>query len=104
MTSEFSVGDRVRVIALPAYVKTAEPMPMLRPPSVIRLGEEGTVLARQPGSWSVRLETGAYLLDGQFLELVTASTTDEEDSEATSTVQAEPQADASEALEIPPQE
>jgi len=70
MTSEFSVGDKVRVIALPNYVKTAEPMPMLRPASVIRLGEEGTILGRQPGSWSVRFEKGAYLLESQYLEPV----------------------------------
>lgn len=74
MSKAFSVGDRVRVIALPAYVKTAEPMPMLRPPSVIQLGEEGVILNRQPGNyWSVRLDKGAYLLDSQYLELVTSS-------------------------------
>jgi Protein of unknown function (DUF3148) len=71
MTKNFSVGDRVRVTALPAYVKTAEPMPMLRPPNVIKLGEEGTVLARQPGSfWSVRLEKGAFLMEAQYLEVI----------------------------------
>jgi hypothetical protein len=31
---------KVRVLALPPYVKTAEPMPMLRPPDVIHIGEE----------------------------------------------------------------
>ncbi len=74
MSKEFSVGDKVRVIGLPAYVKTAEPMPMLRPPGVIRLGEAGTILGRQPGNfWSVRLERGAYLLDSQYLELLSAA-------------------------------
>ena len=73
MSKAFSVGDRVRVIALPVYVKTAEPMPMLRPPSVIQLGEEGVILNRQPGNyWSVRLDKGAYLLESPYLELVTA--------------------------------
>jgi Protein of unknown function (DUF3148) len=71
MKKEFCVGDRVRVIALPDYVKTAEPIPMLRPPTVIQIGEEGIILNRQPGDfWSVRLERGAYLLDSQYLELV----------------------------------
>ncbi|HEY9794724.1 MAG TPA: NAD(P)H dehydrogenase assembly family protein, partial [Leptolyngbyaceae cyanobacterium] len=46
MSKEFNVGDRVRVIELPRYVKTAEPMPMLRPPNVIQLGEEGIILDR----------------------------------------------------------
>ncbi len=71
MKKEFSVGDRVRVIALPDYVKTAESIPMLRSPSVIQIGEEGIILKRQPGDfWSVRLERGAYLLDSEYLELV----------------------------------
>jgi Protein of unknown function (DUF3148) len=71
MKKEFSVGDRVRVIALPEYIKTAEPIPMLRPASLIQVGEEGIILNQQPGDfWSVRLERGAYLLDSQYLELV----------------------------------
>jgi hypothetical protein len=71
MTEDLRVGDRVRLIALPNYVKTAEPMPMLRPPNVVTLGEEGTVLNRQPGdTWSIRFEQGAYLLDRQYLEKI----------------------------------
>lgn len=46
---------------------------MLRPPDVIRVGEEGTVLSREPGDyWSVRMENGAYLLSSQYLEKVDA--------------------------------
>ena len=72
MSEPFAAGDRVRIIALPTYVKTAEPMPMMRPPSVITLGEIGTILNRQPGNeWSVRLEKGAYLLASQYFEKVT---------------------------------
>ncbi|MDP5017632.1 MAG: DUF3148 domain-containing protein, partial [Dolichospermum sp.] len=43
MSSEFPIGSKVRVVALPPYVKTAEPMPMLRPADVIHIGEEGIV-------------------------------------------------------------
>lgn len=68
---EFNVGDRVRVIALPPYVKTAEPMPMLRPPEVIQVGEEGVVLDRRPGGfWGIRFNRGAFLLDSQYIEAV----------------------------------
>ncbi|NJN56034.1 MAG: DUF3148 domain-containing protein [Leptolyngbyaceae cyanobacterium SL_5_9] len=68
--SPFVVGDRVRVIALPPYVKTAEPMPMLRPPNVISLGEEGIVMNRRPGGfWSIRFSQGMFLMDSQYLEL-----------------------------------
>lgn len=68
---EISVGDRVRVVALPQYLKTAEPMPMLRPPSVLSLGEEGLVIDRRPGDyWGVRFARGAFLIESQYLELV----------------------------------
>lgn len=69
---ELKVGDRIRVTALPNYVKTAEPMPMLRPPSVIAVGEEGTILSREPGDyWGIRFEKGAFLLEKQYFELAT---------------------------------
>jgi len=65
-----AVGDRIRIAALPPYVKTADPMPMLRPPNVIQLGEEGVILERRPGGyWSVRMSRGAFLLEEQYLEL-----------------------------------
>ncbi len=68
---EFQVGDRVRLIARPPYVKTAEPMPMLRPPDIIQLGEEGIILDRRPGGyWGVRFTRGAFLMDRQYLEWV----------------------------------
>lgn len=71
MSHDFAVGDRVRLIRQPPYLKTADPMPMLRPPTLIALGEEGVVLARKPaGAWSVRFTNGAYLLDSQYLELI----------------------------------
>lgn len=69
-TPELTVGDRVRVISLPPYVKTAEPMPMLRPPNVIQLGEEGIVIDRRPGGWGVRFGRGMFLMDSQYLEVV----------------------------------
>ena len=76
MSKEFAVGDRVRVIALPRYVKTAEPMPMLRPPNVIHIGEEGIILDRRPGGyWGVRFTKGAFLMDSQYIESVDAAST-----------------------------
>ncbi|MBS3026463.1 MAG: DUF3148 domain-containing protein [Dolichospermum sp. DET50] len=69
MSSEFPIGSKVRVIALPPYVKTAEPMPMLRPADVIHIGEEGIVLDRRPGGyWGVRFTRGAFLIDSQYIE------------------------------------
>ena len=71
---EITVGDRVRVTTLPSYVKTAEPMPMLRPPQVIAVGEEGIIIDRRPGGyWGVRFQGGNFLLEGQYLEVVGAT-------------------------------
>ncbi|HIK37828.1 MAG: DUF3148 domain-containing protein [Geminocystis sp.] len=68
---EIKVGDRIRVVALPPYLKTAEPMPMLRPNSLIQIGEEGIVVQLQPaGYYSVRFARGTFLLERQYFELV----------------------------------
>jgi Protein of unknown function (DUF3148) len=71
MSPEFPIGSKVRVISLPPYVKTAEPMPMLRPADVIHVGEEGIVLDRRPGGyWGVRFTRGAFLIDSQYIESI----------------------------------
>lgn len=68
-----TIGQRVRILSLPPYVKTADPMPMLRPPSAISVGEIGIILARQPGNtWSIRFAKGAYLIDRDYFELLEA--------------------------------
>jgi hypothetical protein len=70
-SANFPIGSKVRITTLPAYVKTAEPKPMLRPPHVIHLGEEGTVLDRRPGDfWGIKFTNGAFLMESQYLEAV----------------------------------
>ncbi|MGB7412882.1 MAG: DUF3148 domain-containing protein [Thermosynechococcaceae cyanobacterium] len=82
--SDFAEGDRIRVTALPSYVKTAEPMPMLRPPSVISLGEEGTILSREPGEyWAIRFERGAFLLERQYFESAAIESSEEHSPDIT---------------------
>lgn len=69
MAKEFSIGSKVRVVSLPPYVKTADPMPMLRPPDVLHLNEEGIVIDRRPGGyWGVKFARGAFLLEADYLE------------------------------------
>lgn len=63
-------GTKVRLAAAPPYLKTAEPMPMLRPADLVAIGEEGVVIDRRPGGyWGVRFARGAFLLEEQYLEL-----------------------------------
>ena len=67
----FAVSDRVTITTQPPYLKTADPMPMLRPPDLVTLGEEGTILEQKSGGyWAVRFERGTFLIDGRYLERV----------------------------------
>lgn len=81
--AELHVGDRIRVTALPQYVKTADPMPMLRPPDVIQLGEIGTIIDRRPGGyWGVRFTNGTFLLEARYFTPATAAESAEPDPPA----------------------
>ncbi len=67
----FAVGDRVAVTTQPPYLKTADTMPMLRPPDLVTLGEQGTVLEQKLGGyWAVRFERGKFLIDGRYIDRV----------------------------------
>lgn len=68
---KFTVGDRVRVVVMPPYLKTADPMPMLRPSTLIQLGEEGIVMDRRPGNyWGVKFARGIFLMESQYIDRV----------------------------------
>ncbi len=70
-STTFKVGDRIKIVALPAYIKTAEPMPMLRPPSLLSIGEHGTIMDRRPGGyWGIRFPGGAFLLESQYIAAI----------------------------------
>ncbi|PZO59256.1 MAG: DUF3148 domain-containing protein, partial [Phormidesmis priestleyi] len=47
----FQVGDRVKICALPPYLKSDDNMPMLRPPDLVEMGEQGILLKRKPGGY-----------------------------------------------------
>ncbi|MBW4471649.1 MAG: DUF3148 domain-containing protein [Stenomitos rutilans HA7619-LM2] len=71
MSKPLSAGDRVRLVALPAFVKTADPMPALRSPNVLAIGTEGTVINQRPGGyWSIHFANGTFLLEPQYLEAI----------------------------------
>lgn len=66
--ADLRAGDRVALVAVPQILKTAEPLPMLRPPNLLAVGDRGTLLGRKPGNtWAVRFERGAYLIGQQYL-------------------------------------
>jgi Protein of unknown function (DUF3148) len=68
MSTEFTIGATVCLASQPPYIKTADPMPMLRPAQLIAVGATGTVIARQPGDyWVVKFDRGSFLIDGKYL-------------------------------------
>ena len=67
--TEFSIGEQVRLVARPPYLKTADPIPSLQSSALLPVGAVGTVCDRRPGGyWGIRFPAGTYLLDGQYLE------------------------------------
>ncbi|MGB0562501.1 MAG: regulatory protein SipA [Spirulinaceae cyanobacterium] len=64
-------GQTVRLLAQPQYFKTADPMPMLRPPDVVAVREQGILMERRPGNyWAVKFTRGIFLVDQSNLDLV----------------------------------
>ena len=69
-----SVGDRCRLTTRQTYLKTADPMSMLRPPDLVEAGEVGEVVALHPmDTVAVRFRRGAFLLPLNQLETVQAT-------------------------------
>lgn len=64
-----SIGSKIKIVALPPYLKTADPMPMLRPANLIEMGEEGMIMDYRPQNyWVIRLSKGTFLIESQYFE------------------------------------
>jgi hypothetical protein len=62
------IGAAVRLNVPLPYLKTADPMPMLRPPDLIDPGEVGVVVECRPHSMlAVRFRRGTFLLSCEVL-------------------------------------
>jgi hypothetical protein len=87
MSSEFAIGTTINLAILPPYLKTADPMPMLRPAQLLKVGMEGIVLDRKPGEhWVVKFEPGTFLLDGKYLSAIITDDTSSNIDESTSEI------------------
>lgn len=63
------LGDAVRLHQPPRYLKTADPMPMLRPPDLVDPGEVGRVVEiRALDLRAVRFRRGTFLIRASDLE------------------------------------
>ncbi|MFM7395071.1 MAG: NAD(P)H dehydrogenase assembly family protein [Cyanobium sp.] len=64
----FAVGDRVHLAGALRYLKTADPMPMLRPPDLVASDEMGRVVeVRARGWFAVAFRRGTFLISGENL-------------------------------------
>jgi len=64
-----SIGDKMRLKQLLPYLKTADPMPMLRPSDLISPQEVGEVVALHPlDTVAVRFRRGTFLIGLDQLE------------------------------------
>ena len=65
------IGASVRLAGPVPYLKTADPMPMLRPPDLVDSGELGQVVAlRALDQVAVRFRRGTFLLEARLLEVL----------------------------------
>ena len=69
-----SIGDKVILLIPQRYLKTSDPMPMLRPPDLVSLDEVGEIVALLPkGMAETKFRKGTFILNLQDLALVKAN-------------------------------
>lgn len=67
---QFDLGAGVQLRVQPRYLKTADAMPMLRPPDLVDPAEVGEVTAIKAGNQlAVRFRRGIFLFDRSQLRL-----------------------------------
>ena len=67
----FELKQRVKLIAPLPYLKTAENMPMLRPPDLVGIDEIGEIISiKSPKTVEVKFRRGSFLIDTDKLSLV----------------------------------
>ena len=64
------LGERVLLKVSQTYLKTSDPMPMLRPPDLVSLDEVGEVVALLPKDMAeVKFRRGNFLISIEHLKL-----------------------------------
>ena len=74
---DLAIGDQVRLTRPQPYLKTADPMPMLRPPDLVSSEETGCIVAMHPmATAAVRFRRGTFLISLTQLQIVLDATAD----------------------------
>ena len=67
----FKIKQKVKLIAPLPFLKTAENMPMLRPPELVAIDEIGEIISlKSPETVEVKFRRGNFLIDTDKLQKV----------------------------------
>ena len=68
---KFSIGEKVSLQVPMPYLKTVEPISMLRPPDLVSLDEVGTVIGIRPKDLlEVKFRRGDFLIPAERLKFI----------------------------------
>ena len=68
---KFEINDKVKLTMPVSYLKTADNMPMLRPPDLVAIDEIGEVLSiKSPDTIEVKFRRGSFLIDIDKIEKI----------------------------------
>ena len=68
---KFETKDKVKLIAPVSYLKTADNMPMLRPPDLVAIDEVGEIKSiKSPETVEVKFRRGCFLIDVDKIERI----------------------------------
>ena len=68
---KFEINDKVKLTMPVSYLKTADNMPMLRPPDLVAIDEIGEILSIQShDTVEVKFRRGSFLIDAHKIEKI----------------------------------
>ena len=68
---KFSIGEKVSLQVPLSYLKTADPISMLRPPDLVSLDEVGIIIGIRPNDLlEVKFRRGNFLIPSERLKIL----------------------------------
>ncbi len=68
---KFNIQDKVKLIIPLSYLKTADNMPMLRPPDLVAIDEVGEIVSiKSPETVEIKFRRGSFLIDIDKIEKI----------------------------------
>ena len=65
------INDRVKITIPLPYLKTADNMPMLRPPDLVAIDEIGEIISiKSPDTAEIKFRRGTFLIDIDKIEKI----------------------------------